>query len=160
MKRVVNELKEQNLQIEGFLSEVFLKKQEIVGYDLFDLKKEKSIPFICKKGEQEWERVGSFFLIPHTLAKAKNIILQSKKADILIVDEIGPLELSGRGLWPALKDVIFLPPKLCLLVVRINVLNNFLGILKEKGVKVFDIRKKGVFSKIIEEIKRSFWTFF
>jgi len=159
LKKVVNELKRQNLKIDGFLSDAVLKNQERIGYDLFDLSEERSIPFIRKKGEKGWEKIGSFFFIPQSLTHAKNIILRSNEADILVVDEVGPQELTGKGLWPALKQVIFLPQKVCLLVVRRNILKDFVEIVKEKEVKIFDVRKKGIFSQIIEEIKRNMKSF-
>lgn len=155
MIKVVSELKEQNLKIDGFLSEVVLKNKKRVGYDLFDLREERSFPFIRTKGEKGWEKIGSFFFIPQSLAKAKNIILRSKEVDVLVVDEVGPQELEGKGLWPALKQVIFLPKKRSLLVVRKNVLNDFLEMVKEKEVKIFDVKKKEIFFQMIEQINRN-----
>lgn len=155
MIKVVSELKEQNLKIDGFLSEVVLKNKKRVGYDLFDLREERSFPFIRTKGEKGWEKIGSFFFIPQSLAKAKNIILRSKEVDVLVVDEVGPQELEGKGLWPALKQVIFLPEKRSLLVVRKNVLKDFLEIAKEREVKIFDVKRKEIFFQMIEQIKRN-----
>lgn len=155
MIKVVSELKKQNLKIDGFLSEVVLKNKKRVGYDLFDLRDERSFPFIRTKGEKGWEKIGSFFFIPQSLAKAKNIILRSKEVDVLVVDEVGPQELEGKGLWPALKQVIFLPEKRSLLVVRKNVLKDFLEIAKEREVKIFDVKRKEIFFQMIEQIKRN-----
>lgn len=156
LKKVVWELKGQKYRIEGFLSEAVLKKEETVGYDLFDLKEEKSIPFIRKIGEKEWQKIGSYFFIPQGLAEAEKIILRGKEADILVVDEVGPLELSGKGFWPALKQVVFQPLTSFLFVMRINVLEGFLEMLGEGEVKIFNIKDKEIFPQIIEEIKRAF----
>ncbi len=153
LKKAVYELKEQKIKIDGFLSEAIWKKQETVGYDLFDLKHERSIPFIRRIGEKEWQRIGSYFFIPQSLAEAEKIILRDKDADIVVVDEVGPLELSGKGLWPALKQVIFQPLKKYLLVVRIDILEDFLEMLGNSKVRIFDIKNKGIFPKIIKAIK-------
>ncbi len=153
LKKVVIELKEQQHKIDGFLSEVVLRNQEIVGYDLLDLGEKRSIPFLRKEGEEEWEKIGSYFFIPQSLEEAKDIILRSKEDDLLIVDEVGPLELEGKGLWPALNRVIFLPLRQSLLVIRLNVVNDFLQRVRNKEWKIFDVREDRVFSRLIEEIK-------
>lgn len=155
LKKIVYELKEEKFNIDGFLSEAILKNKETVGYDLFDLKKEKSIPFIRRKGEKDWQRMGLYFFIPQGLAEAKEIILRSKDADISVVDEVGPLELSGKGFWPALEQIILKPLTSCLLVVRINILEDFLAMMGKKEVKIFDIKNKEIFPHVVEEIKRA-----
>ncbi len=141
------------MRLEGFLSEAVWKKEETVGYDLFDLKRERSIPFIRKTGEKEWQKVGSYFFIPQALAEAEKIILQGKEADVLVVDEVGPLELSGKGFWPALKQVVFQPLTSFLFVMRTNIVGGFLEILGRGEVKIFNIKSKEAFHRLIEEIK-------
>jgi len=153
LKRLVRELKGQKYRIDGFLSEAVREEEEIGGYDLFDLKRERSIPFIRKTGENEWQRIGSYFFIPQALAEGEKIILQGKEADILVVDEVGPLELSGKGFWPSLKQVVFQPRTTCLLVIRKNIIKDFLAMLGKSEVKIFNIKKKEVFRSLIEEIK-------
>ncbi len=69
------------------------------------------------------------------------------------MDEVGPLELEGKGLWPALNRVIFLPLRQSLLVIRLNVVNDFLQRVRNKEWKIFDVREDRVFSRLIEEIK-------
>jgi nucleoside-triphosphatase THEP1 len=153
LKKLVRELREKKYRLEGFLSEAVWKKEETVGYDLFDLKRERSRPFIRKTGEKEWQKIGSYFFIPQGLAEAEKIILQGKEADILVVDEVGPLELSGKGFWPALKQVVFQPLTSFLFVMRINILEGFLAMLGRGEVKIFNIKNKEVFHRLIEEIK-------
>lgn len=155
LKKAVYELKKQKFRIDGFLSLAVLKDDEIVGYDLFDLKEEKSIPFIRKKGEKEWQRIGSFFFIPQSLAEAEKIIHRGKDADILVVDEVGPLELSGKGFWLALKEIVFKSSTKCLLVIRLNILKNFLEKFGTSDVRVFDIREKEIFSRMVRELKKA-----
>lgn len=153
LKKVVCELKRQKYKVDGFLSEAVWTREETVGYDLFDLKKERSIPLIRRTGEEEWQKIGSYFFIPQSLAEAEKIILRGKEADILVVDEVGPLELSGRGFWPALKQVVFQPLTSYILVIRKNIIKDFLAMLGKSKVKIFDIKNKDIFTQLIEEIK-------
>jgi len=153
LKEVVRELKEKKYRIDGFLSEAVWTREETVGYDLFDLKKERSIPLIRRTGEEEWQKIGSYFFIPQSLTEAEKIILRGKEADILVVDEVGPLELSGRGFWPALKQVVFQPLNSYILVIRKNIIKDFLAMLGKSEVKIFDIKNKEISHQLIEEIK-------
>ncbi len=155
LREVVQEMKRENLNVHGFLSEVILKNEKVIGYDLFDLKEEKAIPFIRKGGEKEWQKIGSFYFIPQSLAEASKIILRSHGADLLVVDEVGPLEMGGKGLWPALEQVIFQPRAKYLLVARTSVLEDFLKFLGKSKVSIFDIREKDVLSRMLEEIKKA-----
>ena len=158
LRNVVQELKKQESQIDGFLSEAVLENNKIIGYDLFDLKEEKSIPFIRKDGKDEWQRIGVYFFIPQSLAEAEKIILRGKNADILVVDELGPLELSGKGLWPALKQIIYNNLKNCLLVIRSNILENFLEKFGTIEVRVFDVRDEEIFSYMVKELNKALLT--
>ena len=155
LKKVTQELKNQKFKIDGFLSEAIIKNQEKIGYDLLELKSAKSIPFIRRSGLQDWQRIGPFFFIPEGLSWAKKIILRSREAEILVVDEIGPLELSGKGLWPVLEEVIFHRVQKFLFVLRRNILKDFLKMVGKIKTRIFDIEKEEeIFSRLIEEIKK------
>ena len=152
IKVIIKELQSVNIKLDGFISNPIFKNKEIIGYDLFDLKKEKPLPFIVKFGENSWQKIGSFFFIPEGLKEANKIILRGKDADILIIDEIGPLELSGQGVWPSLKKVISPPVTRLLLVVRENIIENFRKLLGNGRMKIFNIENKEVAGHIIEDI--------
>ena len=152
LKKIADTLKTNEYRVDGFLSESIWKRNEIIGYDLFDLKGEKSYPFIRREGNERWQRIGSFFFIPRGLAKAHKIILCSHDGDFLIIDEVGPLELKGEGLWPALKDIISNPMRKCLIVVRKSILKKFLDMLGKSEVKVFDIQERELYTRIMEAI--------
>ena len=152
LKKLVDELKVNKLKINGFLSEAVLENKEIFGYDLYDMKNEQSIPFIRREGEEEWEKIGSYFFIPEALAHVKKMIFQSRGVDILVIDEIGPLELRGKGLWPALRKVFSSPPKGLILVVRKNILKDFLRLLRGREIRIFDIEEKNTYSQMKKAI--------
>jgi nucleoside-triphosphatase THEP1 len=153
LERVVHEFRKSKVKVDGFLSKALREGQEVTGYDLFDLREGSSIPLLRTTGEKEWQRVGSYFFLPSGLDKAKRIILRSKNADLFVVDEIGPLELSGKGFWPALKQALFPPQAAYLIVVREKILEEFLGILERGQTVVFDIRDEGTLSRLAEEIR-------
>jgi nucleoside-triphosphatase THEP1 len=151
---LVGELKREGIRLDGYLSPAEFKNGEPVGYDLFDLKKEEQLPFIRREGRPGWERVGRYFFVPGGLRKAKRKILLRREDNFLIVDEVGPLEIQGGGIWPALQPVLSGRSAGCLLVVRRGVLEEFRGILGRLPLKVFDIVDPDAPGALKKEIRK------
>ena len=122
-KESVQKFKDQKVHVDGFLSLAAFEDQERIGYDLFDLKKEKSIPILRKIGEESWMKIGPYFFVPSGLEEAQKVISRSRAAEICVVDEVGPLELTGKGFWSALKQVLFPPVTTFLISVRESILD-------------------------------------
>ncbi len=142
-------MRRKELKIDGFLSESQWKDRKILGYDLLDLTEEKSYPFIRKSGEKKWDKIGPFYFIPKTLALAKQIIKRAQNTDICIIDEVGPLELTGKGLWPELKSSLLRIHPHHLLVVRASILEKFLTRINRKDVRVFDVQDKNTLDEML-----------
>jgi len=120
----------------GFLNETRLAGGKVHGYDLFDLRDRASVPFLRTEGGPDRQRVGGFSLVPGGLERAEGILARDIEADILVVDEVGPLELAGRGIWPALSAALS-AGAMCLCVVRTSVLEGFLAKIGEGKIDVF-----------------------
>jgi nucleoside-triphosphatase THEP1 len=135
----LNRWTSRGLRYSGFLSLAVADRPGQTEYDLLDLKEGRRLPFLRRTGEPEWERVGPFFFLPRTLDVARSLILAADPSELLIVDEVGPLELGGGGLWPALKEVLFKPPIRSLLVIRETILEDFVGRLGQPVPLVFDV---------------------
>ncbi|MBE0460023.1 MAG: DUF2478 domain-containing protein [Candidatus Aminicenantes bacterium] len=156
LKNIVQVLENKNMRIDGFLSQAVNKNDDCIGYDLFDLKNKKSFPYMRKSGKDKWIQSGSYFLIQKGLMQAKKIISRKKDIDIFIVDEVGPLELSGKGLFPELEKLIREPVVPLLIVVQSRILESFLSLFSltsKQKTKIFDIRVKNASASIIQEIQ-------
>ncbi|MCJ7682319.1 MAG: hypothetical protein MUP70_16450 [Candidatus Aminicenantes bacterium] len=103
LNTVVTRLKEDRKSITGYLSLSLRRKGSVVGYDLWDCRTGEREPFLRTEGRAHWERTGPFFCRPETMRKAGHIIASSRRFDYCIIDEIGPLELRGGGIWPSLS---------------------------------------------------------
>ncbi len=128
----------------GFLSVAVLDAEGRAEYDLLDLKEGRRLPFLRRTGEPEAERTGPFFFVERTLELARAIIHKAVPGELLVVDEVGPLELEGKGLWPALREVIFRPGMRSLLVVREEILETFVASFGEEAPLIFDVRDPNV----------------
>lgn len=73
------------------------------------------------EGEEETLTVGRFAFSKKNFDKAIRIIRGAAgQADWLLIDEIGPLELSGEGFDAVLKEILAVRNRKLLLVVRDN----------------------------------------
>jgi molybdopterin synthase sulfur carrier subunit len=134
----------------GYLSLRVLADGETEGYDLLDLADGDVRPFLRRTGEPAWPRVGPFFLVPETLVVAERIIRECPPDGLLVVDEIGPLELAGGGVWTALsarimdgagRDII--------LVIREGLVEAFQGRFKGLSTAVYRDEDKPAFRKLL-----------
>jgi nucleoside-triphosphatase THEP1 len=114
-----------------------------------DVRTGRSYPFLRTEGEAGWQKVGPYFFLPGGLEAATAAIRGHKPGEMLIVDEVGPMELSGGGVWPALKEDIAKPSFNGLLVVRKPLVNDLRGILKNQQVEVFDIAARDILPSLL-----------
>ncbi len=136
----------------GYLSEAVFENGVQAGYDLVSLKNGVKNAFIRKEGEPGWMKTGSFFFIPAGIEMAAKIILQGAKSDVLVVDEAGPLELEGKGVWPALSRAISQGSAELLLVIRTRKLEEFLRIPLLSRAEIFNIEEKDACERLAESV--------
>lgn len=155
LRELLPSLKALKLPVCGYLSPLAVVEGRTVGYDLFDIRKGHAIPFLRTEGQAGWQKVGPYFFLPHGLEAAAAAILGHRPGETLIVDEVGPAELSGRGVWPALKEVLPRPSFNCLLVVRKPLASDLRGKLKNHRVEVFDIAANDVLFALLRKLSET-----
>jgi len=156
LQNIALELKRKGIGVGGFLNLSVYEKDQVVGYDLYDLKEEIKCPFLRKQGQRNWEKIGPYSFLPDTLERAKSIIFHVNKIDICFVDEIGPYELEGKGLWPALVAILEHPFPRFFLTVRTKLLNAVLERLGKNVDKIFDVADEDVHPRIIDHLEQKF----
>ena len=104
----------------------------------------EQFPMEAIEGEKEVLTVGRFIFSKRNFDKAIQIIREAiDKKKWLIIDEIGPLELQGRGFHDILREVLLKRKGNLLLVVREG--------LAEKVQQYFEIGKAVLLSNIQHE---------
>jgi len=154
LKKLLPSLEALRLPVCGYLSPLVVVEGSVAGYDLFDVRKGQTIPFLRTEGEAGWQKVGPYFFLPGGLGAATAAILGHRPGETLIVDEVGPLELSGRGVWPALREVLSRPSFNCLLVVRKTLVGDLRKQLKNEQVEVFNIAADDVLPVLLWRLSK------
>lgn len=124
-------LRERGYAVAGVLSPRVLVGAETVGYLVQDLCTGKSLPLCAASSDRavlaslfpgnepngEVFRFRRFFFFPKSLAFANAALEKAaREAEVIVVDEVGPLELSGEGLAPGLGACLKSPAVLILTV--------------------------------------------
>lgn len=145
-------LQSRSLFVDGFVGERVFENDRLSGYDLVAVRDGRRIPFLRPTGEGGGTSVGPWRLDPSGLAAAAEIIRASEPGALLVVDELGPLELEGRGHWPALAAVLDQPGRRFLFVIREGCLTGFMRLFAGRTVKIHPLRTKMDGGAIAEEI--------
>jgi nucleoside-triphosphatase THEP1 len=127
------------LRFGGFLSLCVRAEGGAAEYDFLDLKDGRRLPFLRRAGEPDWEHIGAYYFVPQTLDIARAVIRAAGPDEVLIVDEVGPLELAHGGLWPALSEVVFKPGHKTLLVAREDILEDLFRLLGTTMPLIIDV---------------------
>jgi molybdopterin-guanine dinucleotide biosynthesis protein A len=104
-ERLAMGLKKQGVKVGGIISPRILDGDETVGYTVYDLASGEQRLFADTR--PPGIAVGKFFISPEGLAFARNAIERAAaKAHVVFLDEVGRLELDGRGLATAVRTLL------------------------------------------------------
>ena len=145
-------LRAQNIPVSGYLSLSVLERGRLSGYDLFDIDRAVKIPLLRRKGKPGWQKVGPYFFHPSGLRAAEEKIRSFAGPGWLLVDEVGPQELSGQGVWPALSALLAGPACDVFLVVRRPLLGDLRILLGRRPLETFDIEDENILNALLEKL--------
>jgi len=150
LQELCAEAERRGRRIEGYLSPAVWEGRRRVGYDLWDIRRGTRHPFLRTEGKTGGPRTGKYFLIPETLDRAREIIRSAAGTGVLVVDELGSLELDGGGVWPAFEAVMDRPPDRMLLVIRDSLLDPFRRRIRGgDSARLLEVGERNVLSEIL-----------
>jgi nucleoside-triphosphatase len=139
-QRVVEEAKRRGFSCAGVLSPALFDGQEKVGISLIDVASGEERPLATVDDALEGVRWGKYRFVPSTLAWGSELLANAIPCDLLVVDELGPLELeAGQGLVGALDVLAQGGFSLALVVVRPALVDEVEGRLKGKRPVILEV---------------------
>jgi nucleoside-triphosphatase THEP1 len=97
-------LRARGLSVSGIAAPGLWEDGQREGFDIVDLRDGRRLPLCRKRAPASWTiRTGPYRFSPEGLALGRAALDAGADADVVIVDEVGPLELSGGG-WAAELD--------------------------------------------------------
>jgi nucleoside-triphosphatase THEP1 len=119
-KRFIEYLKQNNIKTGGILSEKVMTEFQTTGYDVVNIETGERTAFLRQNEKCGTEKIGKFNICPKGLEVGKaalNSVLLSQKM-VVIIDEIGSLELNNRGWAGCLNDLLNRSSNYILIIVR------------------------------------------
>lgn len=105
---IVEALRKENLSVSGILAPGLHRDGVREGFDVQDLRTGRRLPLCRTSGIEASVTAGPFVFSDEGLALGlQSLALASVSAsDVVVVDEVGPLELEGKGWSPALRALV------------------------------------------------------
>jgi len=121
-REYIGRRRESGSSVGGILSPSIEKQGQRVGSNALDLITGQEIPFArlsCHRCFKGGEMVGDYTISRDGILFACGAIERAvgNKCDLVVIDEVGPLELRGKGLMPAVELALTSPVNV-LIVVR------------------------------------------
>jgi len=125
LESAVGRLRLRGMPPDGYLSERVMEGKTVSGYDLLDLRSGGRRPFLRRTGPPDGQKAGRYVMNSAGLAAAEKIIGRSRPGRLLVIDELGHLELAGKGVWPAAAPIFSDCRRANLVVIRRTLLDAF-----------------------------------
>jgi len=129
IKNIINELESKNLRVAGIYSEKVFENNLRAGYNVVDITTRNQEVFLRKSNSHYTIAVGNYTINPDAVAFGTTILNTDihRTANLLIIDEIGKLELNNQGWAAGLEDILSKQHNNLLLVVRENCIDDILA---------------------------------
>jgi len=156
-QEIISDLLKRKIKLAGFLSFGIDSNGQRTGFNLFDLESSESIELCSDIKTENRLQLGKYFFNEAALMRGNEILSVANLSDkqLVVIDEIGPLELSGRGWGSSIENItrtIAIPH---LWIVRKSLVKNIIRRWNVGNAYIFDISENTtmeVENKLIEII--------
>ncbi|MBN1790492.1 MAG: hypothetical protein JW830_08355 [Bacteroidales bacterium] len=146
---LLQRLRDKDLLIGGFYAPRIMQDGKTLGYDLVFVETDNKLSFLRIKQNGIPGGIGKYEINAETLEQGKSILSaeNSRNKDVVIIDEIGRLELQGHG-WSSCLENLLAKPALCLIL---SIRKDILNLVLEK----FEIRNPSIYSVSEENMHKA-----
>lgn len=120
LEKLSKNIKAKGFFVGGFYAPRIIKNNQTIGYNLIAVETGEQFHFLKIKDEKSIESIGRFEINKETLERGRQILspenIKGKK--IILIDEIGKLELNDKGWKKSLEYLLTLPNLYLILSVR------------------------------------------
>ncbi len=135
---LIQRLKENGYDTGGIYTKKNIENGETSGYDLISVSSGKRKDFLSLGRKEDSEGIGRYRINEESLKWARNIILNEKNefSKIIIIDEVGKLEINGGGWRNNIETLLTYKEKILIMTVRRDYLNE---VIKSFGIKNYSV---------------------
>ncbi len=154
LKNIIGDLEKENIKMAGFLSPGIDRNGERAGFDIFNIQSSSTTELCTKQPSQSWIRYGNYYFNPQGIETGNEILNLKNLSDkqVVIIDEIGPLELQNNGWARAIESICNNLSIIQIWVVRRTLTNQVTKKWRTGNVYIFDISSDTT-SDVIRKVK-------
>jgi len=159
--RIVKILKEKGLKVGGIISREIRRDNSRIGFKLIDLESGRE-GWLAHVKQPNGPRVGKYRVCMKDLESigVKAILKAVKEADIVVIDEVGPMEMFSECFKKAVAEALN-SEKIVLGTVHYRIKDSFTAIIKAKGdievvevtIKNREILPENIARKVSEDLR-------
>lgn len=103
----IPQLKERGFRVGGFLCPGTISEGRRTDFRLVNIETGVALPMGNEQEIKDWTKFRRFYFNPQTFQEGTRWMMEAirEKADLLVIDEVGPMELEGSG-WSRLLDIL------------------------------------------------------
>jgi nucleoside-triphosphatase THEP1 len=151
LKTVISELQKDHITIDGIVAEGIDKEGKRLGFQVTHIKTGKTYPLATITPTPNFIKFGRFYFDTNVF-KELNLLLKDVNASYIVIDEIGPLELQGKGWATAIENLLDTDIPM-IWVVRKSILEKVTKNWHISHAQIFDIGKYAS-KKVVNAIKK------
>jgi nucleoside-triphosphatase THEP1 len=146
LSEIVQQWKTKEINVGGFIAKAIFIDGARKGYNLINIETNEIIQLARDSGNMGMQRAGKYYFFDEGLAEGKKILSpeSSAKKDLVIVDEIGFMELEGKGWAESVNCLMNESSCKMLWVVRETILEDVIKKWNLKNPVVIDISQTTV----------------
>jgi len=135
-------LKAKGVRMNGFLARGVHDESGRIGYDLEDVSSGESCKYIRNSYNKDWYRHGKYYFSPDGLEFGAEILneIHYDETNLLVIDEVGPVELKGRGWADEIDRLVNTSNVMQLWVVRKSILKKVIRQWNIGEVMLVDVK--------------------
>jgi nucleoside-triphosphatase THEP1 len=141
VQKLVETLRDECIPVAGIFSPRIMEDETTIGYDIIDAATFKREQFLRKSQEPGTEKIGQYKILPDGYQAGTEALKrsESKEYKVIVIDEIGQLELENKG-WARNLDYLFNNSKSSLiLAIRENFTANVIAKWNLKNYVIFNL---------------------
>lgn len=145
--RFVNELltrlQSKGIAVAGIVQNKIIKNDERYGYDLYDVQSQQTVPLCRTDAVDEDIIAGPFKFFSEAIRFGNDALSITKvqESGIVIIDEVGPLEMKGKGWASALEKLIEGYTGTLILIVRDSLTEDIFNKFQFTPKEVWNIKQ-------------------
>ncbi len=107
-RQIVSKLKEEGISVKGFITLGNTNDNRRNAYSIKNIETGEQTPLCSTHPDRQKPNYGRYYFEEEGIQKGCNLIEQSMSVstDLIIIDELGPMEINDRGWAPAIEKVV------------------------------------------------------